>query len=299
MTAAVTVAAGYTCSTVGCSYSTWLLYNGIELGPQLFIYFTEWSYLAWCCYLIISAFSTTMGIIRMGCTCNNGLASTNDVERSLILEGQHHQNWGAIETPVELSNTELHQTSEEPRPWGGNETCVPSTDGAEIEKRNTAGIVRKVQWLGHKIQWVLYYLGINNALFVTLLFWIVVYGISHNITRNELSPVVYQVHGVNAFFAVIDIFVIGIPMNILHVVFPIAFGIVYAVFSVIYYSAHGIDEKGHRYVYIVLDWSKPGKAFGFVLLCVVVEVVLYACVYGLYCLRNKLASCTNRTPNQD
>lgn len=132
---------------------------------------------------------------------------------------------------------------------------------------------------------MLFYLGINFALFVTTLFWVVVYGISHDIPKSQLTASTYHYHGVNALFALIDIFVTGLPMNILHVVYPLLFGAAYAVFSVIYYSAHGTDGLGHHYVYSALDWSKPEKAFGFVLLSVVVEVVMYAGIYGLYRLR--------------
>ena len=119
------------------------------------------------------------------------------------------------------------------------------------------------------------------------------YGISHDITKSRLTPVIYNFHGVNALFALIDIFVTGIPMNILHMVYPMAFGAVYAVFTVIYYSAHGTDGYGHHYIYSVLNWGKPGVAFGFVLLCVVIEAVLHACVYGLYRLRAFLISRSN------
>lgn len=65
------------------------------------------------------------------------------------------------------------------------------------------------------------------ALFVTLLFWIVVYGISHDITTVTVGIVHF--HGVNTLFALIDIFVTGVPVKIIHVVYPIIFGTVCSV----------------------------------------------------------------------
>lgn len=155
-----------------------------------------------------------------------------------------------------------------------------TTGSNESQHRNTSGVVVKAQHLCQVFHWLFFYLGINMALFVTLLFWIVVYSISHDITRLTFG--IYNFHGVNALFALIDIFVTGVPVKILHVMYPIMFGTAYAVFSVIYYSAHGTDGMGHRYVYSALNWCEPLRALGFVLLSVVVEVVLYVGIYSLY-----------------
>ena len=229
----------------------WLIYGGVRIGPVFFIYLTDWSYLAWCGYLLFSAISTGVGLIRNHCYSDD-----SELARLVNNEEDPRQNWGATEIV-----------------------------SVQISRHNTGGRIAKVQWFIHKIHWVLFYLGVINALFVTLLFWIVEYGIAHDITSSQLSAVIYCYHGVNAIFALVDIFVTGIPMNCLHVVYPVVFGTVYAVFTVIFYAAGGTDPWGHRYVYSVLNWSKPVMAFGFVLLCIVIEVVLYAFVFVLYRLR--------------
>jgi hypothetical protein len=186
---------------------------------------------------------------------------------------------------------------ENPREKWGATDRRSSEDDVEVSQRNTGGMIMTisqcntgrmimtVQWIIHKVHWVLFSLGVTNALFVTLLFWIVEYGITQDIKSSQLTPVIYCYHGVNAVFALIDIFVTGIPMNCLHVVYPVVFGAVYAVFTVIFYAAHGTDGFGHHYVYSVLDWSKPMMAIGFVLLCVVIEVILYEFVFVLYRFR--------------
>ena len=234
----------------------WLVYSGINDGARFFIYLTNWSYLAWCCYLLSSAISTSIGVIRTRPKCCTG--DDDLTEREPLLSGA---------------------TDTETQPTAGSD---------ENQHRHSSGVIVKVQWLCQMVHWLFFYLGINMALFVTLLFWIVVYGISHDITTVTVGIVHF--HGVNTLFALIDIFVTGVPMKILHVVYPIIFGTFYAVFSVIYYHAHGTDGMGHRYVYSALNWCVPLRALGFVLLSVVVEVILYVGIYGLYCLRVRIIS---------
>lgn len=248
-------------------FYSWLVYSGINDGPRFFIYLTNWSYLAWCCYLLSSAISTSIGVIRTKWCAHDDLT-----EREPLLSTTHPSS-GA-------TDSEIQQTG------GSNENQHRHEN--HDRHRRTSGIIVKVQWLCQMVHWVSFYLGVNMALFVTPLFWVVVYGISRDITN--LTPGIYNFHGVNALFALIDIFVTGVPMKILHVVYPIIFGTCYAVFSVIYYHAHGTDGMGHRYVYSALNWCEPLKALGFVLLSVVVEVVLYTGIYGLYRIRLQIIS---------
>ena len=190
------------------------------------------------------------------------------------------------ETSLLINREEPQQQS-----WGAAET----QHDAGSRQQHSTGVIAKVQWFFHKVHWVLFYLGVNNAIFVALLFWIVIYGISHDVTKDQLTADIFQVHGVNAIFGLADIFATGVPVNALHVVFPIGFGTAYAVFSGIFYSAHGTDAAGNRYVYSVLDWSKPGRAFGFVVVSFIAAVILHACVYGLYRLRAWILSRIQRS----
>ena len=278
-------------------FLSWLVVNGMNSGPRFFIYLTEWSYLVWCSYLITSATSTSIRIIKRSRCCQDahpaqGITDTPSYMPVGRDEDEPCQQAGAeeFETPPSTSVSQGLEGLHIERDCRNNATR-PSEHNMEIPQQDRGGMLVKVQW-------ILFYVGINSAIFVTLLFWILVYGLSQDITKSELTPGIYHAHGVNAFFAIIDIILTGIPMRALHLVFPVCFGIAYAVFSVIYYSAHGTDAEGNRYVYSALDWSKPGPAIGVLLLSVVVQSLVYVFMYLVYKLRERLLSCIKRTSPQ-
>ena len=58
-------------------------------------------------------------------------------------------------------------------------------------------------------------------------------------------------HGINALIAVIDAFITGMPIRVLHFYLPILFGIAYGIFSVSYDFAGGTNPSGSPYIYSV------------------------------------------------
>ena len=213
-----------------------------------------------------------------------GTSATSTPGDKDVDEPSQQAGSGEYETPPSSQHSEVLRSDDDNRRSG----TQPIVDHVEIPQQNMGGVIVKAQWLYHKVHWVLFYVAITSALFVTSLFWLVVYGVSQDVKKSELTAGICQVHGVNAFFAVLDIILTGIPIRALHVVFPVCFSASYAVFSVIYYSAHGTDAEGNRYVYSALDWSKPGLAIGVLLSSVVIESLVYVFMYLLYRLRENL-----------
>lgn len=50
-----------------------------------------------------------------------------------------------------------------------------------------------------------------------------------------------------------------LPLRLLHFLYPVALGVIYTLFSAIYYTLGGTNQNGDAYIYSVLDWSKPGR----------------------------------------
>nr|CUU98388.1 hypothetical transcript [Hymenolepis microstoma] len=76
-------------------------------------------------------------------------------------------------------------------------------------------------------------------------------------------------HSIPALTVVLDVCINGLPIRLLHVIYPVIFGILYSTFSFLYY------DTGHvQPIYPVLDWSNPAKAAVVCLLIITVGLVV-------------------------
>lgn len=116
-----------------------------------------------------------------------------------------------------------------------------------------------------KITWILYLIGGEGAVLIAILFWTTEYNSS-----EATGPISCHLHLVNAVVAIIDLWVSGVPVYLLHFVYVQLFAATYASFTGIYYSFNQTDP-----IYPVLDYhSKPGLAAG-----LVVGVVVFGTVF--------------------
>lgn len=106
-------------------------------------------------------------------------------------------------------------------------------------------------------------------------------------------------HICNSIVMFIDLMIIAHPIYLLHVLFPILFGIIYTIFSLIYQLSGGlnlwvVDEcvlnclnfnpfnffrEEKPYIYSIMDWTEPKKAiiifFGVTLLATGIHCILW------------------------
>nr|CUU99937.1 hypothetical transcript [Hymenolepis microstoma] len=95
-------------------------------------------------------------------------------------------------------------------------------------------------------------------------------------------------HSIPALTVVLDVCINGLPIRLLHVIYPVIFGILYSTFSFLYY------DTGHvQPIYPVLDWSNPAKAAVVCLLIITVGLVVQLLLYLLYVGRITLSAHLN------
>ena len=92
-----------------------------------------------------------------------------------------------------------------------------------------------------------------------------------------------NMHAFNTVQIVIDIAIVARPIRLLHVIYPLGYGLCYIIFSVIFWS----QDKVNNVLYVnVLDWNKPGTtAIVVVVLAVVGIPLIHLFLYGIYRLR--------------
>lgn len=87
----------------------------------------------------------------------------------------------------------------------------------------------KVYWWFNNITLVL-------SICITIIYWGILFDETH-----ELSAVNVMTHATNSILMFLDMMIVSHPYRLMHVIQPIFFGVVYAIFSVIYYFAGGVD----------------------------------------------------------
>lgn len=70
----------------------------------------------------------------------------------------------------------------------------------------------------------------------------------------------------------LEILVAEYTFKVFHFIHPILVGIVYLIFSLIYYFAGGVDAKGNKYIYSITNWGEEPLSSGLIVLGVTILV---------------------------
>ena len=141
-------------------------------------------------------------------------------------------------------------------------------------------------WWFNKLHWVFFTLGTELAVGISILFWLFFYDPER--TDYLFNPIILHMHMINGISALVDLWIVGIPIRLLHVVYPIAFGTMYAAFTGLYYAFNGTDESGNHYIYPILDYaSNPGVAAKLLVGCILgFLTVIHLLFFLMYVVRN-------------
>ncbi|XP_058981115.1 protein rolling stone isoform X2 [Musca domestica] len=142
-----------------------------------------------------------------------------------------------------------------------------------------------------KVYWCSHWCVLVVATVITFMYWLFIFP-NDNANASDLYNL--WAHGFNSILMVLDHMLVAFPTRLLHVVYPLILGLVYAIFSLIYYLAGGVDVNGNPYIYEILDWSQPGWATLMIFGCLVLVVIFSFLLFCLYKLRTMIANkCKN------
>ncbi|VDO09958.1 unnamed protein product [Rodentolepis nana] len=95
-------------------------------------------------------------------------------------------------------------------------------------------------------------------------------------------------HSIPGLTVVLDVCINGLPIRLLHAIYPMIYGIIYSTFSYFYFAGDNV-----RPIYSVLDWSKPGKAAFVCLMITLFGLVVQFLLFLLYVGRITLSAHLN------
>ena len=239
-------------------FFAWLVVSGVDWNhPTYFIYLTNWGMMTWVVYVIVAAVSCTVKFAYHMYTRIKGN--------------------GRVNTDVEL--TEKKDT----------ESGSTAADGDNVDIYADWRI-DNVAWY-QKIHWILFNISLPAEIGIAILYWALLYDPTRVVSPTA-SGVNYNTHLLPAVIALADVCICGIVLNIYHFYMVFLYGVVYAVFTLIYFGAGGMDLYGNPYIYKIIDYGgRPGLAAGILLACVFVFFpLLYLLLYLISLPRRWLSS---------
>ncbi|XP_055683041.1 protein rolling stone [Lutzomyia longipalpis] len=133
----------------------------------------------------------------------------------------------------------------------------------------------------HRMYWVLYTIATVYSFIVTICYWTIV----HDPEINKLDAVNLMVHVLNSVLMLIDLAIVGQPIRLSHAYWTTGIGVIYAIFTGIYFLAGGTNRRNLESIYPLLDWRRPGKAIVISACGILFVFIVHLAVFCLYRLR--------------
>ncbi|XP_077284977.1 protein rolling stone-like [Arctopsyche grandis] len=142
--------------------------------------------------------------------------------------------------------------------------------------------------LTYKIYWIIYNIALPNAFYISAMYW----GLIHDPNNKEAHgslPLNYMTHAGNSVIAFLELLLGGPPSRLLHFVQPLAFGLIYMVFNILYWAFGGTDPKGHSWIYEALQWENPGRSTALIFISAALLILCHILVTAIAGLRSRLS----------
>ena len=233
---------------------SWLIYSSVgDTGGDLdIIYLTTWSYILLNLYLWISFIDVTAMAIKM----------KRDGTLKSVWDVMGHQGWQEARA-MEIS-------------------VIPVTDvrSKNAHKDDTGA---RMTWY-HGLLWVAHDTVSGAAPVVTIIYFAFLYpSLLDENSEFAGSALDINLHGINSVIMLVDNFVSAVPVRLMHIIYPMIYGLIYVVWSLIYFYM----DKGNNVLYeYVLDWNYPEITIPVIIgITLVLMPLLQLLWYGLYRLR--------------
>ncbi|XP_063375484.1 protein rolling stone-like [Cydia amplana] len=135
-----------------------------------------------------------------------------------------------------------------------------------------------------KLYWFLFNASVPMAFMITVFYWTFL-NAEFDIPGLDATMDIFS-HGINSVTMFLLLITARHPTRLLHFYHAVAFGILYLVFSLIYYFAGGLDSSGNPWIYPMLDWSNPGPTVAVVVGVAIGLIILHGLVTLLSLCRN-------------
>eukprot|EP00511_Aplanochytrium_stocchinoi_P006768 CAMPEP_0204841246 /NCGR_PEP_ID=MMETSP1346-20131115/41342_1 /ASSEMBLY_ACC=CAM_ASM_000771 /TAXON_ID=215587 /ORGANISM="Aplanochytrium stocchinoi, Strain GSBS06" /LENGTH=370 /DNA_ID=CAMNT_0051979269 /DNA_START=51 /DNA_END=1163 /DNA_ORIENTATION=- len=127
-----------------------------------------------------------------------------------------------------------------------------------------------------KAMWLAWDIILPGSFIILALYWFAVFE-----PGNTVNAMGVFVHGINFLIMAFDSILSSTPYLLLHGLYLFIFGLVFVIWSYIFYASGLKDSNGNRYIYPVLDWSNPGSAAAFSAIALFFVVPLVVLIFWI------------------
>lgn len=136
------------------------------------------------------------------------------------------------------------------------------------------------------LYWVLYCTYMDLCVGVTIFYW----GLIHfDGNPHRLNFMNIVLHAFNSIIPIVDMFIVAIPVRLLHVYTSFGQTGFYIIVNCLYCVFGGTDQMGHDYLHVALDWNNNlNKALLIAFLCFPLVFIFRIINFYIYILRTNL-----------
>ena len=193
-------------------------------GQSPIVFLTTWSYILLNLHLWISFFDVVCMTFKLR---KGGYLSS-------LTATMGHQDWQEARA-MEIS-------------------VVPTTEKRPTDSYKNRQPTYKMTWY-HGILWVVHDMISGAAPVVTLIYFGALYPLAVSEDPEfAASALDINIHGINTVIMIMDNFIGAVPVRLMHIVYPMIYGIVYVAWSLIYFY---MDPDNHVLYPKILDWNYP------------------------------------------
>ena len=236
--------------------ASWIIYSVIRDNTwKWLIYLTDWSFLCVTTYFVCSTLTSLIyWAHHRGKRMDNesGHACTPEEQTSSQRDPYSHTT---RVTPESSDSGDGSQQEQYYDSYEDTEQIEASAQAQDIDKSEIPLVVVTVDYCQtwyHKVTWLFYIIAANIAPVVTVVFWSLLY------SGGAVHEIDIAFHAMNSVFMLIETCLSSIPVCLFHVVYAELYGIIYVIFTVVYWQSGGTDTNGEDHIYPLLDYGhKP------------------------------------------
>lgn len=136
----------------------------------------------------------------------------------------------------------------------------------------------------YKVYWVTNIIATDIAFGITIIYWSLLYNASL-MSPNATNIIV---HVFNSVIMMVELCVAMHPVRLIHFYWPLIFGSIYIIFTIIYYFSGGTGRDNSPAIYPILNWSKGEMTTVVSLIVCLFVVFLHIVTYCIYKLRKTI-----------
>ena len=276
----------------------WIIYSIIsDTTWKWFIFLTDWTFFCVTSYFI---WSTVISVIYWIHSCK---ATNHEPQEQCLAEerGNFSTEQSSAATSCYLTprqsasadssdgllEEQYYDVFEDTGPLHATDQEIRQNDSS-THADHACDVDYSQAWY-HKVSWLFFIIAANNSLPVTVVYWTLLY------TGFHVGEIDITFHLLNSVFMLTETCLSSIPVRIFHMVYAMLYGILYVLFSVVYWLLGGTNDSGDRFIYPILDYGgEPYTAVVLVVLFGVVGLPVAQLVhFGLFKLRSYLRTLLN------